>query len=253
LTGYRVWRLVAGQEGNESAWALLTPAMITGLEHLDTDWATLPNGTYRWAVRAVYTSDVVSVPSLSNPVVKEVVTGFISGIVRSNVNAPIAGATVTAGSFTATTNNGGAYSLIVPVGTYDVTASKTGYISQTVEDVVVTANQTTTVNFNLTPGSAADDPVIPLVTELSGNYPNPFNPETTISYALKSPGHMRLEIYNSRGQRVRILIDALQPSGFHDVVWNGRDDAGQAVASGVYYCRMRCGEYQSTRKMLLLQ
>ncbi len=254
LVGYRVWRLASGQEGNETAWVALTPQTITGLSLTDTGWGALPNGTYRWAVKAVYTSNVLSVPSLSNPLVKELVTGFISGVVRTTQNAPISGATVTAATYTATTNTAGAYSLVVPVGTYDVTASKQGFISQTVEDVSVLENQTTTVNFHLTPGSAVVDPLVPpAATELTGNYPNPFNPETTIAYALKDPAAVTLAIYNLKGQQMRQLVSAQQPAGYYHVLWDGLDDSGRAVGSGVYFYRMRAGAYQSVKKMLLLE
>lgn len=254
LVGYRVWRLVAGQESNESAWASLTPQNITDVFLNDSGWASLPNGTYRYAVKAVYTANVLSVPSFSNPLLKEVVTGYISGVVRTNQNVPIQGATVTAGTYSATSNTSGAFSIVLPVGTYDVTASKDGYISQTVEDVVVTENQTTTVNFHLTPGSAAEDQILPVtVTELLGNFPNPFNPETEIAYNLKNACHVSLEIYNLKGQFVRILVACDQPAGRYRATWDGRDSRGGKAASGVYCCRLRAGNYESVKKMLLLE
>lgn len=254
LVGYKVWRLITGQENNPSSWTLVTPQTITELSCLDTGWGSIPNGSYRWAVRAVYTADVMSVPAFSNMLIKEVVSGYISGVVRTVQNAPIPAATVTAGTYTATTNNSGAYSIIVPIGTYSVTASKTGYVSQTVENVLVNANQTTTVNFNLQVGSANDDDVIPVTqTALHGNYPNPFNPETTIAYDIKDAGAVRLNIYNIKGQVVRTLVDATLAGGRYSVVWNGRDSKGKPVSSGVYYYRLECENFVSTRKMILMQ
>jgi len=254
LTGYRVYRLQPGQENNESAWTQLNTELVTGLAYSDTGWGALPNATYRWAVKAVYTAGVNSVPVFSNSIQKQEVNGYISGVVRSVSSAPISGATVTAGTHTVTTNTSGAYSMLVPVGTYSVTASRTGYVSHTEQDVVVSENQTTTVNFYLEPGSDANDPAIPVArTELSGNMPNPFNPETTIAFALKTPEHVRLEIFNVRGQVVRVLVDAALPTGHHRVVWNGRDDKGLPVSSGVYYYRMRAASYIGTRKMLLME
>ncbi|MDZ4122407.1 MAG: carboxypeptidase regulatory-like domain-containing protein, partial [Candidatus Cloacimonadaceae bacterium] len=253
LIGYKVWRFVAGQETNESSWTSLTPQATTNTQINDETWATLPNGTYRWAVKAVYTSDVLSVPSFSNSLVKQVVNGTVAGVVRTITNAPIAGVSITAGSYTATTNAVGAYNILLPIGTYDVTASKVGFQTQVINDVVVNANQTTTVNFVLGVVSNEDN-VIPVVaTELSGNYPNPFNPSTTISYAIKDPANVRLEIYNLKGQLIRTLVNEEQNTGHYRIIWNGTDSLNRPVSSGVYFYRMNAGSYSSTRKMLLME
>ena len=99
-----------------------------------------------------------------------------------------------------------------------------------------------------------EDIVIPVTaTELIGNYPNPFNPETTISYSVKEASPVRIEIYNSRGQRVRTLVNETQSAGWYNIVFNGRDDTGKPVASGVYFYRMSAGSYSSTRRMILMQ
>jgi hypothetical protein len=253
LIGYKVWRLTSGQETNENTWVNLTPETIDELELEDAGWATLANGTYRWAVKAVYTSDVMSVPSFSNPLVRHLESGSIAGVIRNISNQPISGVTITAGTYTATTNTVGAYSMLVPVGVYSVTAAKTGYQTQTIEDVTVNANQTTTVNMILAVVSNEDD-VIPVVaTELGGNYPNPFNPETTISYAVKDAAPVHLEIYNLKGQLIRTLVNEVQASGRYKAVWNGTDNNGRAVSSGIYFYRMSAGQYSSTRKMLLVE
>ncbi len=85
------------------------------------------------------------------------------------------------------------------------------------------------------------------------NHPNPFNPETTISYTLPASGMVSLEIYNSRGQLVRRLLNEEQPAGEHALIWNGKDDSGHSVASGLYLCRIACNGKQETRKLLLLK
>ena len=92
-----------------------------------------------------------------------------------------------------------------------------------------------------------------LVTELRGNYPNPFNPSTLISYTLANPGQVSLEIFNQKGQLVNTLVNADLPAGNHQVEWNGRDSGGQTVSSGVYFYRMRSGKYSSTRKMVMMK
>ncbi len=253
LTGYKLWRLTSGQENNESVWSPLTPDAITQLSFTDPAWQTLPNGSYRWAVKAVYTNNVASVPSFSNVMVKIQETGMIAGVVRRLNTVPIQGATVTAGGVSATTNSVGAYTLVLPIGTYDVTCSATGYQEQTANAIVVNPNQTTTLNFIMAIVANEDEVVPVTATALLGNYPNPFNPSTTISWCLKEASPVRIEIYNSKGQRVRVLVDETKATGWYQTVWNGRDDLGNPVSSGVYMYRMNAGSYSSGKKMMLMQ
>ena len=100
----------------------------------------------------------------------------------------------------------------------------------------------------------ADGEVVPSVYSLSQNYPNPFNPETTIRYDLPEAGTVRLSVYNMVGQMVRMLVDGERPDGSYSVMWDGRDDTGRDVASGVYlYCLEVEGQYMQTRRMVLLR
>ena len=85
------------------------------------------------------------------------------------------------------------------------------------------------------------------------NYPNPFNPSTTISYQLPEESKVELTIYNIKGQKVKTLISDQLPAGKHSVVWDGVDESGKAVASGVYFYKMKVGNYDSTKKMILLK
>ncbi|MCD4828212.1 MAG: DUF1565 domain-containing protein [Candidatus Cloacimonetes bacterium] len=85
------------------------------------------------------------------------------------------------------------------------------------------------------------------------NYPNPFNPSTTIRCALPQDGNVSVRVYNARGQLVRTLVDGDMPAGYHDIVWDGRDNHGSAVGSGVYLCRMQAGSNSRVRKLLLLK
>ncbi|MBD3402047.1 T9SS type A sorting domain-containing protein [candidate division GN15 bacterium] len=85
------------------------------------------------------------------------------------------------------------------------------------------------------------------------NYPNPFNPSTTISYDIPAPTTVTLDIINVLGQTIRTLVQEHQPSGHHRVVWDGRTDSGQPVASGIYFYRLTAETYVDTKKMLLLK
>lgn len=89
--------------------------------------------------------------------------------------------------------------------------------------------------------------------ELLQNHPNPFNPNTHISFSLPRRTHVRLEIYNTLGQIVRILCDAKFPSGMSSIIWDGKDMQQHSVASGLYLYRLTADEMTLTRKMLLLK
>jgi hypothetical protein len=84
-------------------------------------------------------------------------------------------------------------------------------------------------------------------------YPNPFNPETNISYRLPEAGEVSLIVYNVMGQEVARLVDRYQAAGLYTVRWTGRDDSGVQVASGIYFYRLQAGEFGLTRKMMLLK
>jgi len=92
-----------------------------------------------------------------------------------------------------------------------------------------------------------------LAFELRQNYPNPFNPTTTISFTLDEPGYTTLTIYNLLGQRITWVADEYMEGGEHSAVWNGRNDSGEAVASGIYFYILRSGENVHSQKMTLLR
>ena len=102
------------------------------------------------------------------------------------------------------------------------------------------------------PRPAGEPGALPQRFELFQNFPNPFNPSTTIPYRLPAPGHVRLEVFNLLGQRVTTLVDEEQPAGMHTAAWNGTDSAGRPVAAGVYLYRLRGGATSGTRRMVLL-
>jgi len=96
---------------------------------------------------------------------------------------------------------------------------------------------------------------LPAPTEFSlkQNYPNPFNPTTNIRYDIAGAGDVQLVIYNMLGQHVRTLVSGPQNVGYYEVVWNGLNDAGQPVATGVYIYHIRAGNYSKTHKMAFIK
>jgi len=93
----------------------------------------------------------------------------------------------------------------------------------------------------------------PIRTELHQNYPNPFNPVTKITYDLRAPVQVELTVYSVRGERIRRLVGRAQGAGRYTVSWQGVNDAGQPVASGVYFYKLVAGDYVNTRKMILIK
>jgi len=88
---------------------------------------------------------------------------------------------------------------------------------------------------------------------LIGNYPNPFNPSTTISFSLAQPGNVRLSIYNIRGQLVKTLMNETKETGRHSIIWNGDDNSANKVSSGIYFYRIETSSSVETKKMLLMK
>jgi len=95
--------------------------------------------------------------------------------------------------------------------------------------------------------------LIPQQSELTSNFPNPFNASTTIHYSLSKGGQTRIQVFNSIGQRIRTLVDVEKPAGIHHIGWDGRDDFGEMVTSGIYFYSIVAPGITQTRKMLYLK
>jgi hypothetical protein len=101
-----------------------------------------------------------------------------------------------------------------------------------------------------------DDGFVPSATyaySLEQNRPNPFNPDTDVLYSIGDRSRVSLKVYNVRGQVVRTLVDRVMEAGRHTVHWDGTNDRGELVASGIYFCKMKANEFGATRKMILLK
>jgi hypothetical protein len=95
--------------------------------------------------------------------------------------------------------------------------------------------------------------ILSVVTKLYQNHPNPFNPTTTINFDLVNAGKVTLNVYNIKGELVRTLASGNYPAGKNSVAWNGKDDNGKSVSSGIYFYHMKTKEYNSFRKAILLK
>jgi flagellar hook assembly protein FlgD len=88
---------------------------------------------------------------------------------------------------------------------------------------------------------------------LEQNYPNPFNPETTIKYSVPRSGNVSLIIYDSLGKLVKLLVDESKTIGHYEVNWNGKNDLGINVSSGIYFCKMSSHGISKSIKMVLVK
>jgi hypothetical protein len=110
----------------------------------------------------------------------------------------------------------------------------------------------TTWSFTITP--VEGDAILPTEFALGQNYPNPFNPTTTMTYALPKEAQVTFEIYNMLGVRIRTLLAGQTKSaGFYTMTWDGKDDAGHSMSSGIYLYRINAGSFISSKKMTLLK
>jgi hypothetical protein len=115
---------------------------------------------------------------------------------------------------------------------------------------------TDNLDFQLTTVSAVNGPAQPHPSaySLSANFPNPFNPETEIHYSLPAAGPLhalRIAVYDRLGRRVKILFEGAQPAGTHSIRWDGTDEQGRLLPSGVYMLRFQADGFNETRKMAL--
>jgi immune inhibitor A len=99
----------------------------------------------------------------------------------------------------------------------------------------------------------ADDDLLPNSYLLKQNYPNPFNPETRIEYTLKKDGWVKLEIFNILGQKIFTLVDQHEQKGNHFVTWNGTDQEGKPLPSGIYFYQITTNDFQKANKMISLK
>ncbi len=101
--------------------------------------------------------------------------------------------------------------------------------------------------------TSAGAPPHPNNFALMQNHPNPFNMATTIMYELSSACHVRIDIFNTLGQKVATIVDGEEPAGVHSARWNGADESGRSVSSGMYLYRMTAGDYTAEKKMMLVK
>ena len=244
--------LLEGQQQNELVWNELTPVSITSPSYTIINWYAQTPGTYMWAVKAVYSDGILSPAAFSNTItIPPIERGIISGFAGITPTQPVNGAIINAGIYTTTSDATGHFSMEVPIGTYTVACTFPDNMQLINYNVVVQEAHTTYCWFVIFVQNANEIQI--LQTKLQSNYPNPFNPETTICYDLKDNSPVRIDIFNTRGQHVKTLVNEAKAAGSYEVVWNGKDTNGKDVASGIYHYRMQAGSYSESHRMMLLK
>lgn len=109
------------------------------------------------------------------------------------------------------------------------------------------------IQFEIAGVNEVQDGKVPSRTTLLGAVPNPFNPSTTLSYEMADAGHVRLNVYDTAGRLVAVLVDEHHDAGSHQVNWDGRDSSGRMSSAGVYLYRLEAGGYVETKRMTLVK
>jgi hypothetical protein len=168
---------------------------------------------------------------------------------------PLSGASVSltsaGGEVTVLTDAGGTYEVLIPVGSYSMSVSATGYRTLDAGGIGVDEDGLTlsAVLWGIATGvSEQQEDQLPTSYTLFEAYPNPFNPSTTIRYALPQDSRVSLAVFNMLGQPIVELVDEHQPAGYYDVRFDGTE-----LTSGVYFSRLQANDFVATRRLVLMK
>lgn len=138
----------------------------------------------------------------------------------------------------------------IPSETYTIVASKLG-LSSFSQTIIVDSDDN--VNMTLYATTASDDPTTPALTSKMYNYPNPFNPTTNIALSIPKDSRVNVQIYNIKGQMIKNLLNNNLKAGSHTLKWDGTDDSGKTVTSGVYLVRLSGDGFKTNHKLTLMK
>jgi hypothetical protein len=122
-----------------------------------------------------------------------------------------------------------------------------------VRAIYATGLESPTSEVEFTLSNVSNDNIVNYQNRLLGNYPNPFNPTTNISFSISKDGNAKIDIFNVRGQKIRTLGNKVFKAGVHKLTWNGEDESNKHVSSGIYFYKLQTDEFSQTCKMLLLK
>ncbi len=182
--------------------------------------------------------------------------GTISGnVLLENGSGNVENVSIQADLFVTNPDVEGDYSIQVKPSFYDLLASLSEYSMETIYGIDIESDDNLfDQDFLLTSLTGANEDDVTQAFWLGNNYPNPFNPVTTIDYSVaENNTRVKISVYNLKGQKVKTLVDSYLNKGIHSVTWNGEDDKGRSMPSGVYLYKIDARDYQSARKMILLK
>jgi len=249
LEGYKLYRLEHDNISDPDEWEVVAEN-LQDTTYTDTTWWYLEEGTWHYAVRCQHTYGVESIATFSNALDKDDPPTFEAdfNITAPNSN-PLQYCITSLTSFYHTYNSNsdaqGLADYTVNPGVYDLHISKNGYEDYDLEDILITENLE--MNIMLVSLDESDDEII-AQTSLLGIYPNPFNPETTLSFSLQKAVHTTIEVYNLKGQKIESIVDKQLPAGSHSVTW----DAAQQP-SGIYLIKFQADNVTQLSKAVLLK
>jgi hypothetical protein len=143
---------------------------------------------------------------------------------------------------------------IIDLSDYAGETISIAFVHQDVDNIFIAVDNIIIAYAALEPYTGEVDDAVPtLTTNLKSNYPNPFNPSTTIAFDIAKPGNVKIEVFNIKGQKVKTIANELFEKGSHKVVWNGLDNNSSQVSSGIYFYRMTTDGYSSTKKMIMIK
>lgn len=185
--------------------------------------------------------------------VLEAQTGISGTVTLNGGEGIVTNVQIAIGDTIITPNANGSYYHDMPAGIYTVIATLADYYTVTVQNVHIDSAQVATLNITLEPETgSADNPINPASISLN-NYPNPFNPSTTISFNLPKNDNVELSIFNVKGQKVKTLLNKSLSAGTHNIRWDGKTESGKSATSGIYYCRLTNSTTSIINKMLLIK
>ncbi|GAB1468169.1 hypothetical protein MASR2M64_08770 [Candidatus Cloacimonadota bacterium] len=179
--------------------------------------------------------------------------GSLYAYVVNSSGVPIQGATIQINEQNNLTDENGECRLDLPAGSYTLTVSKIGMLTQNIESLIIAAEHITYQQVMLLNESAIDDPATPELSNLLINcYPNPFRESTCINYRLKQAGKVNLSIYNIKGQLIRTMLSSTQSPGTYSLNWDGKDTNGRDASNGIYFYRLQAGSFVSSKRLVKL-
>ncbi|MCK4957085.1 MAG: T9SS type A sorting domain-containing protein, partial [Candidatus Cloacimonetes bacterium] len=160
---------------------------------------------------------------------------------------------IKAGNIAVRPDEKGHYQLQLPAGDHTIIAKTAGATSSPIAVSVQNGEIIQNINLILAANLNSEEDISITPNKLNANYPNPFNPETTISFSTKETGKVKIDVFNSKGQKVKTLLNKNILAGEHQVIWNGRNNQNSEVTSGVYFYRMQTANFITSKKMILLK